>query len=112
MVAALIALGRRGDARELVSFVPDCVVLFKRLVRDRRVPFRAKLALLCVIPYLLLPFDLIPDFIPVAGQLDDAILVAIVVAYVTRAAGRNVVAELWPGSDTGLRALLVLTRTK
>ena len=57
-----------------------------------------------------MPFDLVPDFIPVAGQIDDAILVAVVIAYVSRRAGREVVAELWPGSDRGLQIVLAATR--
>jgi uncharacterized membrane protein YkvA (DUF1232 family) len=85
-------------------------VLFKRLLADPRVPRRAKIALALLIPYLALPFDLVPDFIPVAGQLDDAILVAAAIAYVTRAAGRDVVEELWPGSERGLRVVLALRR--
>ncbi len=71
-------------------------------------PRRAKLALLLLVPYLALPFDLVPDFIPVAGQLDDAILVAAALAYVARTAGRGVVEELWPGSEAGLRVALAL----
>ena len=106
LVLALLALGRRGDARELVGFVPDCVILFA----DRRVPRRAKAALGGAVVYVALPFDLVPDFIPVAGQLDDAILVAAVIAYVARAAGREVVEELWPGSERGLRVVLSLVR--
>ena len=89
--------------------MPDCAVLFKRLLRDPRVPRRAKLALALVIPYLAMPFDLIPDFIPVVGQLDDALLVALAIAYVARTAGRDVIAELWPGSEGGLRAVLSLS---
>jgi uncharacterized membrane protein YkvA (DUF1232 family) len=88
--------------------VPDCAVLFKRLLGDPRVPRRAKIALALVVPYLALPFDLIPDFIPVIGQLDDALLVAAAVAYVARTAGRGVIEELWPGSPGGLRAVLAL----
>jgi uncharacterized membrane protein YkvA (DUF1232 family) len=57
------------------------------------------------VPYLALPFDLVPDFVPVLGQLDDALLVAAAVAYVVRRSGREVVAELWPGSEAGLAAL-------
>jgi len=110
LVLALLALGRRGDARELVGFVPDCVILFRRLLADRRVPRRAKAALGGAVVYVALPFDLVPDFIPVAGQLDDAILVAAVIAYVARAAGREVVEELWPGSERGLRVVLSLVR--
>jgi len=111
LVVALLALGRRRDAREVARFIPDCIVLFKRLLQDPRVPRRAKLAVALLIPYLALPFDLIPDFIPIAGQLDDAILVAAVVAYVTRRAGREVVEELWPGSKRGLQVVLALTNS-
>jgi len=111
LVVALLALGRRRDAREVARFIPDCIVLFKRLLQDPRVPRRAKLAVALLIPYLALPFDLIPDFIPIAGQLDDAILVAAVVAYVTRRAGRELVEELWPGSKRGLQVVLALTNS-
>ncbi len=111
LVVALLALGRRRDAREVARFIPDCIVLFKRLLQDPRVPRRAKLAVALLIPYLAMPFDLIPDFIPIAGQLDDAILVAAVVAYVTRRAGRELVEELWPGSKRGLQVVLALTNS-
>ena len=86
--------------------MPDCAVLFKRLLRDPRVPRRAKAALAFAVPYLASPIDLIPDFIPVLGQLDDAILVALVLAYVIRVAGRGVVSDLWPGSERGLAVVL------
>jgi uncharacterized membrane protein YkvA (DUF1232 family) len=88
--------------------VPDCAVLFKRLLRDPRVPRRAKVTLALVLPYLVLPFDLIPDFIPVIGQLDDALLVAVVFRRVARSAGREVIEELWPGSERGLQMVLAL----
>ena len=103
----LVLFGRRRGAREVARFVPDCTVLFKRLLRDPRVPRRAKVAIALLIPYLALPFDLVPDFVPVAGQLDDAVLVALTIAYVARRAGRNVVADLWPGSERGLQVVLV-----
>ena len=105
----LFLLGRRRDARDVARFIPDCIVLFKRLLRDPRVPGRAKLAIGLLIPYLAMPFDLIPDFIPVAGQLDDAILVAATIAYVVRSAGREVIEELWPGSERALRVVLALS---
>lgn len=110
LVLTLLALGRRREAREVAAFIPDCIVLFKRLLADRRVPRRAKLALGLLVAYLAMPFDLVPDFVPVAGQLDDAILVAAVIAYVVRRAGRDVVEELWPGSEGGLRVVLALAR--
>jgi uncharacterized membrane protein YkvA (DUF1232 family) len=109
LVAALLALGRRGTAREVAAFVPDCLVLFRRLLRDPRVPRRAKLALAGLLVYLAVPFDLVPDFIPVAGQLDDALLVAATTAYLVHRAGRDVVEELWPGSERGLRVVLALS---
>ena len=108
VLVTLLTLGRRDHARELARFIPDCVVLFKRLLGDERVPRLAKVALVLLIPYLAMPFDVVPDFIPVAGQLDDAILVALVLAYVVRRSSRGVVEELWPGSEAGLRIVLAL----
>jgi uncharacterized membrane protein YkvA (DUF1232 family) len=104
----LVLVGRRRDARDVARFIPDCIVLFKRLLSDRRVPRRAKVVLALLVPYLALPFDLVPDFIPIAGQLDDAILVAAAIAYVARTAGRDLIEELWPGSERGLRVILAL----
>jgi uncharacterized membrane protein YkvA (DUF1232 family) len=86
-------------------------MLVKRLLGDPRVPRRAKLALIALLAYLVMPFDLVPDFIPVAGQLDDAILVAAVLAYVVRVAGRDVVENLWTGSERGLSVVLRLTKS-
>lgn len=110
LVGALLAFGRKEDARELLAFIPDCVILVKRLLGDRRVPRRAKVILVALLAYLVMPVDVVPDFIPIAGQLDDAILVAAVLAYVVRRAGRHVIGDLWPGSQRGLRAVLALAR--
>jgi uncharacterized membrane protein YkvA (DUF1232 family) len=85
------------------------MILVKRLLADSRVPRRGKFVLIALFVYLAMPFDLVPDFIPVVGQLDDAILVAAVVAYVARTVGREVVEDLWTGSDRGLRVVLSLT---
>ena len=93
-------------AREIASFLPDVVVLFRRLLGDPRVPRRSKLWLWLLLPYLASPIDLIPDFLPVIGQLDDAVLVVLAVRSVVRGAGRDVVAELWPGSPAGLAVVL------
>ncbi|MGZ8695149.1 MAG: YkvA family protein [Gaiellaceae bacterium] len=94
------------NARELAAFVPDCIVLLKRLIGDPRVPRRAKVALALLVPYLASPIDLIPDFLPGIGQLDDALLLVAALRYVVRLAGRDVVTELWPGSPGGLRLVL------
>src|SRR5947209_11259374 len=102
LVVALVAAGRGRDARALARFIPDCVVLFRRLLADPRVPRRRKLALGALIAYLAMPFDLIPDFIPVAGQLDDAILAGVVLRIVLRGGGPDLVREHWPGPDESL----------
>jgi uncharacterized membrane protein YkvA (DUF1232 family) len=107
VVLAFLIAGKRQDARAVAGFVPDCVVLFTRLMRDKRLPRRHKLLVAALIPYLAMPFDLIPDFIPVAGQLDDAVLVAFVLRHVVREEP-NVVRELWPGPATSLGIVLRL----
>ena len=71
-------------------------------------PRRPKVALWLLLPYLASPIDLIPDFIPVLGHLDDAALIAVALAYVIRRSGREVVEELWPGGEAGRRAILRL----
>jgi uncharacterized membrane protein YkvA (DUF1232 family) len=95
-----------ADASAIARFVPDCAVLFGRLLRDPRVPRRSKALVAALIPYLALPFDLIPDFIPVAGQLDDAVLVAFFLRRVVRRTGPELLRELWPGPDSSLRVVL------
>ena len=101
-------VGRRADLRAVAGFIRDCVVLFRRLLGDRRVPRRHKLLLGALVPYLLLPFDLVPDFIPVVGQLDDAILVAWVLRRVVRRAGPQLIEDHWPGPRSSLRLMLRL----
>ena len=105
-VGWLVLLGRREDARALAGFVPDCVVLFRRLLGDRRVPRRTKLLLLALVAYLATPIDLVPDFIPIAGQLDDAIIVAFVLRVIMRSGGRELVRQHWPGPAVSLGALV------
>ena len=108
-VVWLVAAGRRSDARALATFIPDCIVLVTRLARDSRVPRRRKLLLLGLVGYLALPFDLVPDFIPVAGQLDDAIIVALVLRHLVRAGGEPLICELWPGPQQSLALILRFT---
>jgi uncharacterized membrane protein YkvA (DUF1232 family) len=107
-VLALVLVGRRGQARALATFIPDCIVLVSRLARDARVPRRRKLLLLLLVGYLALPFDLVPDFIPVAGQLDDAIIVALVLRSFIRSGGQDLIREMWPGPDESLALILRL----
>jgi len=102
-VVILVLAGRRDEARSLARFIPDCLVLFGRLIADPRVPRRRKLLFLGLVGYLAMPFDLVPDFIPIAGQLDDVIVVAIVLRSFLRSGGEPLVRELWPGPDDSLR---------
>ena len=111
-VVGLVLAGRRDDARALATFIPDCIVLVTRLARDERVPRRRKLLLLALAGYLALPFDLVPDFIPLAGQLDDAVVVALVLRHVIRATGEDLVRELWPGPPQSLALILELGRRR
>jgi uncharacterized membrane protein YkvA (DUF1232 family) len=106
LVAVLLATGRRAEARALARFVPDCLLLISRLMRDDRVPRRRKLLLAGLLGYLALPFDLVPDFIPVVGQLDDVLIVALVLRRLLRSEGADLVREHWPGPEPSLALLL------
>jgi uncharacterized membrane protein YkvA (DUF1232 family) len=105
LVLAFVAAGRRTDARAVAGFIPDCVVLLRRLMRDPRVPRRRKALLWLAVAYLAMPIDLVPDFIPVAGQLDDAIVVALVLRALLRGAGETALREHWPGPDSSLAVI-------
>jgi uncharacterized membrane protein YkvA (DUF1232 family) len=105
-VAALIAAGRREDARALAGFIPDCVVLVSRLARDRRISRMRRAVLWLVLGYLVLPIDLVPDFLPVAGQLDDAVLLGLALRILVRGGGSELVRGAWPGPEASLEIVL------
>jgi uncharacterized membrane protein YkvA (DUF1232 family) len=107
-VAVLFAVGRRTAAVALARFIPDCIVLLRRLLGDSRVPRRRKVVLVALVGYLSMPIDLVPDFIPVAGQLDDVIIAAAALRYVLRSGGPDLLREHWPGPATSLNAVLRL----
>jgi uncharacterized membrane protein YkvA (DUF1232 family) len=94
--------------RELARVVPELGTLFMRLARDSRVHPLRRLQLIVLGAYLVSPIDLIPDFIPGVGQLDDAAIAALVLRGLVRSAGPEVVAEHWPGSSRTLNVVLRL----
>lgn len=106
LVAALVVSGRGALAREVATFLPNLLVLFRGLAADPRVPRRAKIALAFGAVWLASPIDLIPEFIPVAGPLDDAIVAALVLRYVLRSTERSVVDGHWRGDPKTLARLL------
>ena len=108
VVLALILTGRRMDARAIAGFVLDCLVLLRRLIADPRVARRHKLVLAAAAGYLMLPFDLVPDFVPVVGYVDDALVVALAVRLVLNGAGPGVITQHWRGPERSLRVLLHL----
>jgi uncharacterized membrane protein YkvA (DUF1232 family) len=100
--------GRWGRTRAVARFVPDCAVLFARIARDPRVPRRLRLAVGALAAYLASPIDLVPDFIPVVGQADDALIVALVLRWLVRGAGPALIERHWPGPPGSLAVLLRL----
>jgi uncharacterized membrane protein YkvA (DUF1232 family) len=107
-VVFLYMRGRKEDARAWAGFIPDCVVLGKRLLVDPTVPRRAKVVVALLVAYLALPVDLVPDFIPVAGQADDAIVAALALRYMLRFVSTETLEACWPGPEVSLRLLLRL----
>jgi uncharacterized membrane protein YkvA (DUF1232 family) len=107
--ALLVLLARRlppGLLRDLASFVPDCVTTVRRLRRDPRVPRRAKIVVALAGLWLLSPVDLLPEFLPVIGPLDDVLVVALALRYAARQVSREVLVAAWPGEPRVLERLL------
>jgi uncharacterized membrane protein YkvA (DUF1232 family) len=106
LLVTLIVAGRRGVARDAARFIPDCIVLVTGLLRDPRVPRRHKRLLGVLVGYLALPFDLVPDFIPVAGHVDDALVVVLALRVVLRGNGSELLREHWRGPESSLALVL------
>ena len=111
LLLALLALGKPSQARALAGFIPDCIVLLRRLIADPRVPRRRKFALVLLVGYLVLPIDLVPDFVPVVGQLDDVLVAALALRYALGGAGEALLREHWPGPGESLALVLRVARS-
>jgi uncharacterized membrane protein YkvA (DUF1232 family) len=107
-VGVLVLLGRREEARVWAALVPHALILTRRLLKDPRVPGLNKALLWLLLGYIVSPIDIVPDFIPVAGVLDDAVLVALVLRFLIRRTDRMLIAEHWPGPERSLRLVLRL----
>ncbi len=105
----LLVLARRlppGLPRDLAAFIPDCLTTVRRLRRDPRVPRRAKIAVVVAGLWVASPIDLIPEFLPVIGPLDDIVVVALALRYAARQVPREVLLEAWPGEPRLLQRLI------
>ena len=106
LILALLIAGRKTAARELATLLPNLIALFRGLIRDPRVPRRSKLLLGLAIAWFVSPIDLIPEFVPVIGPLDDAVVAALVLRAVLRRTGREIATEHWRGDPDTLQRLL------
>lgn len=109
LVVALLVAARREPDRagllDVLRLVPDVVRLLRRLASDPQVPRGVRVRLGLTVGYLLVPLDLVPDVLPVVGLLDDALVVALVLRSVVRAAGPDALDRHWPGTPAGLEAV-------
>jgi uncharacterized membrane protein YkvA (DUF1232 family) len=111
----LAVLGRRlppGILRDLVAFIPACLTTARTLRNHPAVPRRAKVALLVAIVWTISPVDLIPEFLPVIGPLDDIVVIALAIRYAARAVPRDALLEAWPEEPRLLLRLLGERDTK
>ncbi len=108
VVIVLVVAGRVLLARELALLLPNLIRLFTGLLRDGRVPLRAKIVLAVASVWLASPIDLIPEFIPIAGSVDDAIVAALALRFVLRTTDGAIVREHWHGDPATLERLLRL----
>jgi uncharacterized membrane protein YkvA (DUF1232 family) len=108
----LILAGRKVAAKELALLVPNLVLLFKDLLRDPDVPRGQKVALAIGIVWLVSPIDLLPEFLPVIGPLDDAVVAALVLRYLVKRAGPEVVRRHWRGDPATVETMLLISRVR
>jgi uncharacterized membrane protein YkvA (DUF1232 family) len=110
LIAVLLIVRPRGGVlREALRILPDLLRLLPRLTADRTLPHRVRVGLAFLLAYLASPIDLVPDFIPVLGSADDAVVVAVVLRWVVRRAGVEAVRRNWPGTENGFAVLCRIT---
>ena len=107
--AVLVILARRlppGTLKDLATVLPACVTTARRLRRDQRVPRSVKIAVAFAGLWVLSPIDLIPEFLPVIGPLDDIVVVALALRYAARRIPPEALREAWPADPALLERLL------
>jgi uncharacterized membrane protein YkvA (DUF1232 family) len=109
-IGVLMLGGRRVEAKQLARLLPDLTSLLRGLLRDPRVPRRSKVLLGFATVWVISPIDLLPEFLPVIGPLDDVIVVALVVRHLVKRAGLEIVREHWPGDPVMLERALTALR--
>ena len=105
----LVVLAARlpgGTFKELAGLLPACLTTVRRLRADPRVPRRAKLAVAFAGLWVLSPIDLIPEFLPVIGPLDDIVVVVLALRYAARQIPRTALVDAWPGDPAMLERLV------
>ena len=110
LVLGLMIAGKRVEAKELATLIPNLLLLFKDLVKDPRVPRGAKVWLLIGAVWLASPIDLLPEFLPVIGPLDDAIVAALILRHLAHRAGAEVIRTHWRGDPRTLERVLSIAR--
>jgi uncharacterized membrane protein YkvA (DUF1232 family) len=105
VVGLLLARPRGGRLAESMQLLPDTLKLLRTLATDPTLPRAQRARLWLLFVYLALPFDLVPDFLPVIGYADDVILVFVVLRSLVRRLGRDALKALWTGSEAGFAAL-------
>lgn len=109
VVALLVAKPKQAPLAEAIRLLPDLLRLMRRLATDRGLPRGVRIRLALLMAYLAMPIDVIPDFIPVLGYADDAIIVTLVLRSTVRRTGLPAIRERWSGTDDGFSALCRLT---
>jgi uncharacterized membrane protein YkvA (DUF1232 family) len=113
LAAALLVARPRGPGlREALRLLPDTLRMLRGLATDAEVPRGVRVRLWLLLAYLAMPFDVIPDFVPVLGYADDAILAVWVLRSVVRRAGPDAIRRHWPGTAEGLDALARAARLR
>jgi len=108
LIVLILWLARPRDVglAQVIRVVPDVLRLARGIVADRSTPLGVRLALAGLAAWLISPIDLVPEFLPVIGPLDDVVVAILVLRYVQRRLGGEELRRRWPGTDDGYRLML------